>query len=136
MGISTIILATGTMQPNDNLDGWTITSETATVKNEEDIELRRGDRISANGDVSRRGHIIARVDLRVGDWSNPAAAARTLGSRGGKANTPAQAAARAENGKHPPRPGSRPRGRPRKPAITSGKSAPAPTARSPRPPRR
>jgi hypothetical protein len=68
MGMSTIKLATGTLRPNDNLDGWTITSEAATIKHEEDIELRRGDKISINGEVLRGGQIIARVDLLIGDW--------------------------------------------------------------------
>lgn len=54
-------LTNGTIQASDNLDGWTITSESATVKGAEDIKLMRGDQISANGDVFRNGENIANI---------------------------------------------------------------------------
>lgn len=48
------------------------------------------------------------------DAAHRSAAAAALGSVGGSSTSPAKRAASAANGKAPVRPGSRPRGRPRK----------------------
>jgi hypothetical protein len=59
--MKTIKLTDGTMDQNDNLDGWIITSATATAQGAEDVELELGDRIDINGVVRRNGDMIARI---------------------------------------------------------------------------
>ena len=56
-----IHLTAGTLDSNDNLDGWVITSAHATIDGSEDISLQRGDRISINGDVYRHGEYIGNI---------------------------------------------------------------------------
>lgn len=56
-----INLTTGTLDSNNNLDGWIITSATATVDGHEDIPLRQGDRITITGDVYRHGEHIGNI---------------------------------------------------------------------------
>ena len=57
----TIKLVNGTMDSNGNLDGWIITSTKAVVDGAEDIALRKGDRITADGDVYRGEEFLGNV---------------------------------------------------------------------------
>ena len=55
-------LETGTLEVNGNTDGWIITSEQATLPApNDDVVLRKGDRININGDVYRNGEMLANV---------------------------------------------------------------------------
>lgn len=56
-----IVMKTGTLDINENMDGWVINSEHATVKGNEDLPLKRGDRITINGDVYRGREFIGNV---------------------------------------------------------------------------
>ncbi len=55
-------LETGTLAVSGNMDGWIITSVQATLPApNDDVVLRKGDRISINGDVYRNGEMLANV---------------------------------------------------------------------------
>ena len=58
-----ISLKTGTLERNQNLDGWVITSDTATLyAPDEKLLLQRGDRIGLDGWVYRDGDaLLARI---------------------------------------------------------------------------
>lgn len=56
-----ISLTKGTLESNDALDGWIITSATAIAEGAQDVELLLGDIIRINGDVYRSGKLIANV---------------------------------------------------------------------------
>ena len=47
-------LLSGGFEVHDNMDGWLITSDQAIAKHNEDMTLRKGDRIDLNGNVRRR----------------------------------------------------------------------------------
>lgn len=57
----TINLSSGTLDSNDNMDGWVITSSSAIVDGREDLPLRKGDRITINGDVYRADEFVGNV---------------------------------------------------------------------------
>lgn len=56
-----INLTTGTLDSNDNLDGWVITSALASIEGREDLPLHKGDRITINGDVYRADEYMGNV---------------------------------------------------------------------------
>jgi len=63
-----IQLTTGTLDTNDNLNGWIITSDTASVVFTDDpdyddlnVYMVKGDRITVNGDVYHDGEHIANI---------------------------------------------------------------------------
>jgi len=56
-----IRLSSGTLDVNDNMDGWVITSDTAIVDGNDDLALRKGDRIHINGDVYRGEELLGNV---------------------------------------------------------------------------
>lgn len=63
-----ITLTTGTLDTNNNLDGWIITSDRASVIITDDpdyddanVYMVRGDRITINGDVYRGDDCIANI---------------------------------------------------------------------------
>ena len=56
-----IRLSKGTLDGNDNMDGWVITSDTAIVEGNDDLILRKGDRIHVNGDVYRGEELLGNV---------------------------------------------------------------------------
>ena len=51
----------GTCNRVHPLDRWIITSDVATVDENEDLTLRRGDVIRLNGDVIRNGQVHVRL---------------------------------------------------------------------------
>lgn len=57
----TIHLTSGTLDSNDNLDGWVITSHIAIIEGVEDIPLRKGDRITITGDLYRSGELLGNI---------------------------------------------------------------------------
>lgn len=64
----TIKLSRGTIDTNDNLDGWVITSDTATAEGcvmdgQDMLPLVKGDKIKINGDVIRGSHNIGNIAL-------------------------------------------------------------------------
>ena len=56
-----IKLSSGTLDGNDNMDGWVITSDTAIVEGNDYLVLRKGDRIHVNGDVYRGEEFLGNV---------------------------------------------------------------------------
>lgn len=56
-----VTLTKGTLESNEMLDGWIITSAIAIADGAEDVELRRGDLIRINGDVYRADELIANI---------------------------------------------------------------------------
>jgi hypothetical protein len=57
-----VALKTGTLEGNNNLDGWIITSKTATLHApDDDLVLHRGDRIGLDGWIYRDGYAVARI---------------------------------------------------------------------------
>jgi hypothetical protein len=66
--MTNINLTTGTMDTNDNLDGWVITSDTASYIITDDPEygdlnvyMYKGDRITVDGDVWRGNRPVANI---------------------------------------------------------------------------
>jgi len=57
----TLTLTTGTLEPTDTLDGWIITSDHASAVGADDVPLRRGDIVTATGDVVRDGRVVANI---------------------------------------------------------------------------
>lgn len=68
-------LASGTFEAGDNMDGWVITSDVAIADGNEDMPLRKGDRIDLDGNVRRR---IA-VNSKEASYSHAAADAAEQG---------------------------------------------------------
>lgn len=56
-----IELINGTLETTDSLDGWIITSSTATAAGAEDLPLIKGDRINVSGDVYRNDELIGNI---------------------------------------------------------------------------
>lgn len=56
-----INLATGTLDSNNNLDGWVITSAHAAIDGRDDLPLIQGDRITLNGDAYRDGEYMGNI---------------------------------------------------------------------------
>ena len=56
-----INLISGTLDTNDNLDGWVISSKQAIAEGAEYLELARGDKININGDVWRGDEFIGNI---------------------------------------------------------------------------
>ena len=59
--MTTIRLTRGTLEPNDNMDGWVITSEMAISQGSNDLPLLCGDKIRINGDVYRNGEFLGNI---------------------------------------------------------------------------
>ena len=56
-----ITLKYGTLDTNNYLDGWIITSKTVIAEGAEDLPLQSGDRINLNGDVFRKNEFIGNI---------------------------------------------------------------------------
>lgn len=54
-------LRKGSVELNEDLNGWVITSPVAIVDGSEDMPLQKGDRININGDVYRDNEFIGNV---------------------------------------------------------------------------
>lgn len=56
-----ISLIRGTLDTNESMSGWVITSKEAVAAGAEDLPLQKGDQIKITGDVYRKGEFIGNI---------------------------------------------------------------------------